>query len=106
MRIAAFHDGLAELAGDPGGAAHRIGDDRGRPLGEICTNFSHFRAFAKNWFEIGLTYVPLSPRPVKPGWGKSTGRDRKRDRQHGNSFPRQIPHHWRWHSWPQHRLAP
>src|ERR1019366_5489076 len=57
--IAAFCDGLTELRGDPGGAANRIGDDRRGLLGEIYTNFSHFRAFAKNWFEIGLSYVPL-----------------------------------------------
>ncbi len=48
--ITAFHDGLAELRGDPGGPAYRIGDDRRGSFSKICTNFSHFRAFAK----IGL----------------------------------------------------
>ena len=53
MGIAALDDRLAQLARDPGRAAHRIRDDRDRPFGDASTNFSHFRAFAKNWFEIG-----------------------------------------------------
>src|SRR5215831_12731665 len=68
MGIAAFHDRLAELGGDPGGTAHRVGNDQGRSglLGGGRTNSGHFRAFGKNWFEIGFSYVPLSPRRVKP----------------------------------------
>src|SRR4029077_6216856 len=59
---------------DPGGAAHRVDDHQSRLFGGASTNSGHFRAFGKNWFEIGCGYVPLSPRRVKPAEVRSKGR--------------------------------